>query len=65
MLPHLCDISKIEVQVKDQYELKVNKSKKSARIRSYNRLSFAVDLFPSDSKPKIVYVEANQAHLLP
>lgn len=26
MLPHLGDISKIEVRVKDQYELKVNKS---------------------------------------
>lgn len=45
MLPHLCDISKIEVQVKDQYGLKVNKSKKSARIRSGNHLFFAANLF--------------------
>lgn len=45
MPPHLCDISKIGVQVKDQYELKVNKSKKSARIRSCDHLFFAVDLF--------------------
>lgn len=45
MLPHLCDIRKIEVPVKDQYELKVNKSKKSVRIRSCNRLFFVVHLF--------------------
>lgn len=45
MLPHLGDISKIEVQVKDQYELKVNKSKKSVRIRSCNILCFFIHLF--------------------
>lgn len=30
MLPHLSDISKIEVQAKDQYKLKVNTKKKKA-----------------------------------
>lgn len=29
MLPHLSDISKIEVQTKDQYKLKVNTKKGS------------------------------------
>lgn len=38
MLPHLSDISKIEVQAKDRYKLKVNtkkKKKKSVKKRSY------------------------------
>lgn len=37
MLPHLSDISKIEVQAKDQNKLKVNtkKKKESVKKRSY------------------------------
>ena len=34
MLPHLSDISKIEVRAKDQYKLKVN-TKKAAKKRRY------------------------------
>lgn len=34
MLPHLSDISKIEVQAKDQYKLKVN-TKKAEKKRRY------------------------------
>lgn len=34
MLPHLSDISKIEVQAKDQYKLKVN-TKKAVKERRY------------------------------
>lgn len=48
MLPHLCDISKIEVQAKDQYELKVNKSKKSgsgaATVCSLPSICFSSDV---------------------
>lgn len=33
MLPHLSDISKIEVQAKDQYKLKVNTKKKKEKKR--------------------------------
>lgn len=34
MLPHLSDISKIEVQAKDRYKLKVNTSK-TEKMRRY------------------------------
>lgn len=63
MLPHLGDISKIEVPVKDQYELKVNKSKKSVRIGSCNRLFFCHPLV-SSTKLKIVPFQANYRHLV-
>lgn len=63
MLPHLGDISKIEVQVKDQYELKVNKSKKSVRIRNCNHLCFLIHLFLQENL-KLLHFQANRVQRL-
>lgn len=55
MLLHLGDISKIEVQAKDQYELKVNKSKKSVRIRSCNHWRFFIHLFLQENLKRCTF----------
>lgn len=56
MLPHLSDISKIEVQGKDQYKLKVNtkKKKKAAEERSYITMFGNPFARPSFSRSRFV-----------